>query len=97
MIIAVSGKGGTGKTLVSSLLIKILSETGKDVLAIDAERSRLQSTGSIRSRDKENCGRHQRETKQDTAAGEIPAGMNKWDILDYKIMESVVDRLSLIY
>ena len=37
MIIAVSGKGGTGKTLVSSLMIKSLTSTGKDILAIDAD------------------------------------------------------------
>ena len=29
------------------------------------------------------------ELKKDTAQGRIPTGMNKWDILDYKIMESV--------
>jgi len=37
LIIAVSGKGGTGKTLVSSLLIKSLMGKGKDILAIDAD------------------------------------------------------------
>ncbi|MEE8403122.1 MAG: AAA family ATPase [Candidatus Hydrothermarchaeaceae archaeon] len=37
MIIAVSGKGGTGKTVVSSLLVKILSEKDFDILAIDAD------------------------------------------------------------
>lgn len=36
--IAVSGKGGSGKTTVSALLIRILSEkTGKPVLAVDAD------------------------------------------------------------
>lgn len=38
MIIAVSGKGGTGKTVVSSLLVKVLSEKDEyDILAIDAD------------------------------------------------------------
>ena len=37
MIIAVSGKGGTGKTMVSSTLVNLLSKTGKDILAIDAD------------------------------------------------------------
>ncbi len=90
MIIAVSGKGGTGKTLVSSLLIKILSETGKDVLAIDADPdSNLPEALGVEI--KKTVGDIREELKQDTAAGEIPAGMNKWDILDYKIMESVVE------
>ncbi|MDM8517387.1 carbon monoxide dehydrogenase accessory protein CooC, partial [Desulfobacterales bacterium HSG16] len=37
MKIAVSGKGGVGKTTFSSLLIRSLSEQGKSVLAIDAD------------------------------------------------------------
>lgn len=90
MIIAVSGKGGTGKTLLSSLLIKALSETGKDILAIDADPDSnlpealgvevLKTVGDVRE-----------ELKLDTAAGNIPKEMSKWDILDYKIMESVVE------
>jgi CO dehydrogenase maturation factor len=90
VIIAVSGKGGTGKTLVSSLLIKILSETGKDVLAIDADPdSNLPEALGLEI--EKTVGDIREELKKDTAAGEIPLGMNKWDILDYKIMESVVE------
>jgi CO dehydrogenase maturation factor len=37
VIIAVSGKGGTGKTVVSSFLVKIISAKEYDVLAIDAD------------------------------------------------------------
>lgn len=37
MKIAVSGKGGVGKTTFASFLIKALSEQGKKVLAIDAD------------------------------------------------------------
>ena len=37
MKIAVSGKGGVGKTTFSSLLIRTLNEQGKHVLAIDAD------------------------------------------------------------
>jgi CO dehydrogenase maturation factor len=36
MIIAVSGKGGTGKTVVSSLLVRLLKDSG-DLLVIDAD------------------------------------------------------------
>ncbi|HIE33621.1 MAG TPA: ATP-binding protein [Candidatus Altiarchaeales archaeon] len=37
-VIAVSGKGGTGKTLISTLLIRYLSEEGiRAILAIDAD------------------------------------------------------------
>lgn len=90
MIIAVSGKGGTGKTLLSSLLIKSLSNKGKDVLAIDADPDSnlpealgvevIKTVGDVRE-----------ELKIDTAKGNIPKEMNKWDILDYKIMEAVIE------
>ena len=37
MKLAISGKGGVGKTTFAALLIKALSEEGKRVLAIDAD------------------------------------------------------------
>jgi len=37
MKIAISGKGGVGKTLLASLLSKIFSESGYSVIAIDAD------------------------------------------------------------
>ena len=37
MKIAVSGKGGVGKTTVAAFLIKSLQQRGKSVLAIDAD------------------------------------------------------------
>lgn len=90
MIVAVSGKGGTGKTLVSSLIIKNLLKTGKDILAIDADPdSNLPEALGVEV--EKTVGDIREELKRDTAAGNIPEGMNKWDLLDYKIMESVVE------
>ncbi|MGB9937388.1 MAG: AAA family ATPase [Methanobacterium sp.] len=90
MIIAVSGKGGVGKTLVSSLLIKSLTGRGKDILAIDADPdSNLPEALGIEV--ERTVGDIREELKKDTAAGNIPSGANKWDILDYKIMESVIE------
>jgi CO dehydrogenase maturation factor len=37
MKIAISGKGGVGKTLLASLLVKMFAESGYSVLAIDAD------------------------------------------------------------
>ncbi|BDZ66652.1 AAA family ATPase [Methanobacterium ferruginis] len=90
MIIAVSGKGGTGKTLVSSLLIKSLKDTEKDILAIDADPdSNLPEALGVDVH--KTVGDVREELKEDTAKGRIPTGMNKWDILDYKIMESIIE------
>jgi CO dehydrogenase maturation factor len=36
-IIAVSGKGGTGKTVFSTMMIKLLSKDSENILAIDAD------------------------------------------------------------
>lgn len=90
LIIAVSGKGGTGKTLVSSILVKLLSKTGKDLLAIDADPdSNIPESLGI-DVDK-SVGDVREDLKKDVSQGNIPKGMNKWDILDYKIMESIVE------
>ncbi|BDZ69495.1 AAA family ATPase [Methanobacterium petrolearium] len=90
MIIAVSGKGGTGKTLVSSLLIKSLKDTEKDILAIDADPdSNLPEALGVDVH--KTVGDVREDLKEDTTKGRIPAGMNKWDILDYKIMESIIE------
>ena len=90
MIIAVSGKGGTGKTLVSSLLIKGLSGTKKNILAIDADPdSNLPEALGVEVH--KTVGDVREELKEDTAKGRIPTGMNKWDILDYRVMESIIE------
>ncbi|RBQ23369.1 Light-independent protochlorophyllide reductase iron-sulfur ATP-binding protein [Candidatus Methanobinarius endosymbioticus] len=90
LIIAVSGKGGTGKTVVSSILVKLLSETGKDLLVIDADPdSNIPESLGIEV-DK-SVGDVREDLKKDVNQGNISSGMNKWDILDYKIMESIVE------
>jgi CO dehydrogenase maturation factor len=90
LIIAVSGKGGTGKTLVSSLLIKSLIDKDLDILAIDADPdSNLPEALGIEV--DRTVGDIREELKKDTAEGNIPPEVNKWDILDYKIMESIIE------
>ena len=41
MKIAISGKGGVGKTLLASLLSNIFAESGYSVIAIDADLANL--------------------------------------------------------
>lgn len=90
MIIAVSGKGGSGKTLISSILVKLLSKTGKDLLIIDADPDSNIPESLGMEADK-SVGDVRENLKKDIAKGNIPKGMNKWDILDYNIMESIVE------
>ena len=41
MKIAISGKGGVGKTILASLLAKVFAESGYSILAIDADLANL--------------------------------------------------------
>ena len=73
MIIAISGKGGVGKTLVSSLIIKELSKTGKDILAIDADPdSNLPEALGVDV--DHTVGDIREELKKDTARVKFPPG-----------------------
>ena len=52
MKIAISGKGGVGKTLLAALLARTFAEAGYSVLAIDADpdtnlRQRIRSAGEL--------------------------------------------------
>ena len=94
--IAVAGKGGVGKTLISGLLARWLVDNGGGpVLAVDADANANlhevlgmepgQSVGAIREEMKE-------------LAGQVPAGMTKAQFLEYKIETALVegDRLDLL-
>ncbi|MFN3384802.1 MAG: AAA family ATPase [Archaeoglobaceae archaeon] len=87
MKIAVVGKGGVGKTTISALLVKILSEKGK-VLAIDAD-----PVGSLAS----SLGVSVRRTLDDVRkeiAGMIKEKYDKVEIassIDYRIFELLVE------
>lgn len=88
-IIAVAGKGGTGKSTISALIIRSLKEKGKvPVLAIDADPSAAlgeylgitvkETIGSI----VDAIARH---------PDKIPAGMPKDRYLEYRIQNSIIE------
>ncbi|MCS4541920.1 MAG: AAA family ATPase [Euryarchaeota archaeon] len=87
-VIAVSGKGGTGKTIVAALLVKILTGNSKSILAIDAdpdsnlpEALGVEVKGTVGGiREKLLSGRDQ-----------IPPGVVKRDLLEYQIMEILTE------
>jgi CO dehydrogenase maturation factor len=98
--IALAGKGGTGKTTVSAMIIKYLIEKGKlPILAIDADPSANLNmvlgvdldwtVGAIR----EDMLKQVQGSQQATGAarGSIAGGMSKHDYLDYEIHSSLIE------
>ena len=96
--IALAGKGGTGKTTVSAMIIKYLINKGKSpILAIDADPSAnlnmvlgvdLEYTvGGIR----EGMLQQVKESQNvgGAARGSIAGGMSKHDYLDYEVRSSI--------
>jgi len=105
--IALAGKGGTGKTTVSAMIIKYLINKGKGpILAIDADPSAnlnmvlgvdLECTiGGIREDLLKKVQGSQNVTG--AARGSIAGGMSKHDYLDYEIHSSLTesDKFDLI-
>ena len=87
--IAVAGKGGTGKTTIAALLIKLLSPKGV-VLAIDAEPSTNLNQALGLSLD-DTVGRIREEVTEAIKEGSLSPGVAKQDLLDYKIRAALVE------
>jgi CO dehydrogenase maturation factor len=81
--IAVAGKGGTGKTLISALLIRyIVEQKLGSVLAVDAEPSTNLHL-ALGTTVEGSVGDLREDMLTLTQAGQFPAGMSKNDYLDY--------------
>ncbi len=81
--LAVAGKGGVGKTSITSLMIKAIIEAGnKPILAIDADsNSNLHETLGIHEPRSVGCVRE--DTRK--AGDDIPGGMTKDRFMEYQI------------
>ena len=89
-IIAISGKGGTGKTMFSTLLVKALSKKTNNLLVIDADPdSNLPETLGVSV--ETTIGDIREELKKRINEGNLPAGMTKQDFLMSKIYEIIVE------
>ncbi|MBI2863637.1 MAG: AAA family ATPase [Chloroflexi bacterium] len=87
--IAIAGKGGTGKTTISALIINRLSETGS-VLAIDADpAANLNMALGVPLQ--ETVGDVREEMLASVKGGQFAAGMAKQDYLDLRINEALVE------
>jgi CO dehydrogenase maturation factor len=89
-IIAVSGKGGVGKTTLASLIVsRLIAQGRKPVLAIDADPNSCLDTAlgvTITS----TVGGVREETKELAGKG-LAAGISKQQLLEMKIEESLVE------
>ena len=92
-VIAISGKGGVGKTTLCGLLIQYLCESGKcPVLAVDADAN--SNLNEVLGVDVELTLGDLREeiAKADIVKDSpIPASMSKKDYLDYKFNSAMVE------
>ncbi len=87
--IAISGKGGTGKSTLATLIIRWLRDKGLgSILAVDAD-SNVNLNELLGVKLKETIGSIREEMK--TMSSNLPAGMNKAQFLEYKIQASLVE------
>ncbi len=85
--ISLAGKGGTGKTTVSGLLIKYLIEKGKyPVLAVDAD-SNANLNEVLGLEVSETLGGAREKMKK----GNVPSGMTKDIFISMKLEEAVIE------
>jgi CO dehydrogenase maturation factor len=89
--VAIAGKGGTGKTTVAALLIKLLSKKGV-VLAVDADPStNLNQALGLSLEDNNTVGRIRENMTEDVSKGRFSPTIAKQEYLFSKIMESLVE------
>ncbi len=88
-IIAMAGKGGTGKTTIAALIVRIIREKGLgSILAIDADpNSNLAEALGIESKD--TIGR----ILDDIAAHpeKVPSGMSKDRFIEYQVQSAITE------
>jgi CO dehydrogenase maturation factor len=89
--IAIAGKGGTGKTSVAALLIKLLSQKGL-VLAVDADPStNLNQALGLPLDDSKTVGRIREKMTEDISKARLSPTIAKQEYLFGKILESLVE------
>jgi CO dehydrogenase maturation factor len=89
--IAVAGKGGTGKTTITALLIKYLVENKKgSVLAIDADPSTNLNL-ALGVPLEETVGDIREETLQGVKGGSSLGGMSRPDYLELRVNQALME------
>ncbi len=89
--IAIAGKGGTGKTIIAALLIKLLSQKGV-VLAVDADPStNLNQALGLPLDENRTIGKIRERMTEDVSRGRLSPLIVKQDYVYNKIVESLVE------
>jgi CO dehydrogenase maturation factor len=90
-IVAVAGKGGTGKTLVSALLVSYLVDGGRGpVLAIDADPStNLDLT--LGTTIEETVGDIREDTSEQVSTGTFASGISKPEYLEIRVNQAITE------
>jgi len=87
--IAVSGKGGTGKTTVAATLVRWLGDrVSKSILAVDADAN-VNLNDVLGAELKATVGGIREEMR--AMAGHLPGGMTKQQFFEYKIQTSLTE------
>jgi CO dehydrogenase maturation factor len=87
--IAISGKGGTGKTTISAMIIKWLSENiTKSILAVDAD-SNVNLNDLLGVQIAQTVGAIREEMREKVS--NLPNGMTKQQFLEYKIQTGLIE------
>jgi CO dehydrogenase maturation factor len=90
-IIALTGKGGTGKTTVSALIVRWLVENGPSpVLAVDAD-SNANLNEVLGVSYSATVGGIREETRVRTQSGTMAAGLSKQQFLETRINQALVE------
>lgn len=89
--IAVAGKGGTGKTTISSLVVGYLLRKNKTpVLAVDADAN-VNLNEQLGVEVESTIGGMREELKKKINANEIPAGMSKDMYMEYLLQDTLIE------
>ena len=90
-IIAVAGKGGTGKTTLCGMIVKFLADRGRgQVLAVDADpNSNLNEVLGVKA--PETLGDIRDVVLKNTAGEKMPGGMTKQEYMDFMFGEALAE------
>jgi CO dehydrogenase maturation factor len=91
VVIAVAGKGGTGKTTVCGMLIRYLVKSGKKILAVDADPN--SNLNEVLGVDIQTTLGDIRETMvgRELSGEPIPAGMTKQEYAEFMMGDALTE------